>query len=291
MPRAHYVENVLGVSGSGALSLMAGATVHVYDAGTTTPIAQTIYDSDGGSGTLSNPLTSDANGKVEFWLDTPARVDLAMIKTGFTSQTRTVDVEDTPTQATTADLDLLAGFAAANGTDGQVATLSGGKLVPQAPGGGSGVPEVLLYADLVAAGDTTQHNYSISLSGGGDFNAQGTPVGSWTIDGNGNLVPPADGTYLAQWWVEAPQPTSGPLALELIVNSDSSAFLVNNAHAVLPPKNAGDTAHPGTAAAIALSQSVSGPDRSLGVVQLQHLDAGGDALPLKVWCLLRKLGA
>ena len=96
MSRAHYVENVLGVSGSGALSLMAGATVHVYDAGTMTPIAQTIYDSDGGSGTLSNPLTSDANGKVEFWLDTPARVDLAVSKTGFTAQTRTVDVEDAP---------------------------------------------------------------------------------------------------------------------------------------------------------------------------------------------------
>ena len=136
MSRAHYVENVLGVSGSGALSLMAGATVHIYDAGTTTPIAQTIYDSDGGSGTLSNPLTSDANGKVEFWLDTPARVDLAVIKTGFTSQTRTVDVEDTPTQATTADLDTLAGFAAAGGSEGDVATLNAqGKLVPQAPSG------------------------------------------------------------------------------------------------------------------------------------------------------------
>lgn len=96
MSRAHYVENVLGVSGSGALSLMAGATVHVYDEGTTDHIAQTIYDSDSGGGTLSNPLTSDANGKVEFWLATAARVDLAVSKVGFTSQTRTVDVEDAP---------------------------------------------------------------------------------------------------------------------------------------------------------------------------------------------------
>ena len=138
MSRAHYVENVLGVSGSGALSLMAGATVHVYDEGTTTPIAQTIYDSDGGSGTLSNPLTSDANGKVEFWLATAARVDLVVSKTGFTSQTRTVDVEDAP--------------VAEGASVGDVPTWDGSKYVPQAPsGGGSGLtllgPFVVNYDD------------------------------------------------------------------------------------------------------------------------------------------------
>ena len=145
MSRAHYVENVLGVSGSGALSLMAGATVHIYDAGTTTPIAQTIYDSDGGSGTLSNPLTSDANGKVEFWLATAARVDLAVSKTGFTSQTRTVDVEDAP--------------VAEGASVGDVPTWDGTKYVPQAPSGGGvqvSAPVTLMSADLLALHTTAK---------------------------------------------------------------------------------------------------------------------------------------
>lgn len=96
MARAHFADVLIGTSGTGSLSLLDGATVHVYDQGTTTPISQTIYAADSGGTTIANPLTSDANGKVEFWLDTPARVDLAASKTGFSPSIRTVDVEAAP---------------------------------------------------------------------------------------------------------------------------------------------------------------------------------------------------
>lgn len=54
----------------------AGATCYIYEPGTTTPIAQTLYASDTGSATLSNPLTADSAGTITAWLKLGQRVRL-----------------------------------------------------------------------------------------------------------------------------------------------------------------------------------------------------------------------
>lgn len=91
--RAHYQENLTDRKGN----VLAGASVHVYDQGTTDPISETIYAGDTGVvATLSNPITADADGLFEIWLDDPARVDILVVHGGHTSEARTIDVTRTP---------------------------------------------------------------------------------------------------------------------------------------------------------------------------------------------------
>lgn len=118
MARAHFRESVIGRNtGDGnRLNALAAASVYVYQQGTTTPITDTIYSANTGTGTLTNPLTADSEGVVEFWLERPQRVDLVVTKTGFTSVRVTVDVQ--PEQPETA-VYLVDEFGAAgdNATD------------------------------------------------------------------------------------------------------------------------------------------------------------------------------
>ena len=67
-------------------AILTSATVNVYDPGTVSAIAATIYDKNGG--TLSNPLTSDATtGLIDFYLSVAQDVDLVVSKNGFTTRT------------------------------------------------------------------------------------------------------------------------------------------------------------------------------------------------------------
>lgn len=91
MARAHCRE-VVTSDKIGALAPIPFATVNVYETGTTTPIAQTIYSSATGVGTLTNPLTADANGLIEFWLPEAQVADLLISASGYTSQTVTTNV-------------------------------------------------------------------------------------------------------------------------------------------------------------------------------------------------------
>lgn len=64
------------------------ATVEVFEPGTTTKIAETIYVADDpDTGVYPNPFTSDANGIAQFFLANAKRVDLRFSKSGFTTQT------------------------------------------------------------------------------------------------------------------------------------------------------------------------------------------------------------
>lgn len=63
------------------------ASVYVYQPGTTTAITETMYDAYTGGNILSNPLTSDANGAVQFYLDSFKRVDLRVTKPGYSDLT------------------------------------------------------------------------------------------------------------------------------------------------------------------------------------------------------------
>jgi hypothetical protein len=93
MARAHYVDTILGLSGAGTLSLLAGASVTVCNQGTTTPISATLYavDDSVGNTTKTNPFTSSESGMVEFYLAVAARVDLLVTKAGYATVRRTVD--------------------------------------------------------------------------------------------------------------------------------------------------------------------------------------------------------
>lgn len=86
MARAHLREQLVSDK-TGALTPISGATVNVYEQGTTTQVAATMYDAASGGNVLTNPLTSDANGVVQFWMASPQLVDLAISASGFTSQT------------------------------------------------------------------------------------------------------------------------------------------------------------------------------------------------------------
>jgi hypothetical protein len=61
--RVHFFDHVRDTNGSA----ISGATVNVYNKGTTTD-ATNVYDAETG-GTDTNPITADANGFFEFWLD------------------------------------------------------------------------------------------------------------------------------------------------------------------------------------------------------------------------------
>lgn len=92
-PRAHFQDIVVSKSGSDTPGVLGGASVKVCEPYTTTAIAETIYDSPDGAGTLSNPLTADSDGIVEFWLAAEKTVTLVVTKAGYLTRSWTVQVE------------------------------------------------------------------------------------------------------------------------------------------------------------------------------------------------------
>lgn len=57
-------------------------TITIYEPGTTTPIAQTIYAADTGGTTKANPFTGGADGSVEFYLNQHQQCDVRATGTG-----------------------------------------------------------------------------------------------------------------------------------------------------------------------------------------------------------------
>lgn len=69
------------------------ATVEVFEPGTTTKIAETIYVADDpDTSVYPNPFTSDANGIALFYLAKAKRVDVRFSKTGYDTKTLRLDV-------------------------------------------------------------------------------------------------------------------------------------------------------------------------------------------------------
>ncbi len=94
--RAHLREQVASDK-IGALAPVALATVAVYQVGTTTPVTGTLYSTATGVGTLTNPLTANASGLVEFWMTNAQQVDLAITAAGYDAATVTAQVIGTDT--------------------------------------------------------------------------------------------------------------------------------------------------------------------------------------------------
>ena len=84
MARAHFVTYIHDTEGRP----IPGATVSIFDPDTTNEISQTIYENDTPDGTTkTNPFTADADGRLEFFLDTPIVFDAAISKAGYDSAT------------------------------------------------------------------------------------------------------------------------------------------------------------------------------------------------------------
>lgn len=75
--RAHLLTYAWVKDSNGFLKVSAGVSVTVYKADGVTLFDQTMYNDFTGSTVLSNPLTSDATGKVEAFSDDPETVKLS----------------------------------------------------------------------------------------------------------------------------------------------------------------------------------------------------------------------
>lgn len=82
MVRAHYRENLTDAVGN----VLSGATVYVFEPGTETVVDQVLYQANSGVATYSNPLTSNALGQIDFYLEIPQPVDFRVSLAGYTTQ-------------------------------------------------------------------------------------------------------------------------------------------------------------------------------------------------------------
>lgn len=111
--RSHYRDIAYGQDpDTGFLQLVQYPSITVYEPGTTTPLAQTLYAARSGGTTLANPFTGDQYGTVEFWLATPQSVRLVVTGVGIGSVT--LDYEATITNPD--DLISTAGGKTIDGT-------------------------------------------------------------------------------------------------------------------------------------------------------------------------------
>lgn len=123
MPRAHLNKSIIRKTSG----LPADGSCRVYEPGTTTDIAQTIFVGDTGATPRANPFTFTA-GVLDFYLDTPQRVKLVVTPSGGSAQTfEDIDVAapaaPIPTLDTseTADIQPVGTAAADGGTGTEVA--------------------------------------------------------------------------------------------------------------------------------------------------------------------------
>lgn len=87
MTRAHFSRPILEMAGHGVggddveVALLTGASVAIYQPGTTTPITPPLFISNTGSTTITNPFVC-TTGIIDFYLDIPQRVRLGITPVG-----------------------------------------------------------------------------------------------------------------------------------------------------------------------------------------------------------------
>jgi len=92
MTRLRYIATAAKIDDdTEAFEVIPNPTVTVYENLTSTPIGQTLYAGPTGGATLPNPFTGDADGTMEFWLETGQWVRIVAAAAGF--GTNTLDYE------------------------------------------------------------------------------------------------------------------------------------------------------------------------------------------------------
>lgn len=86
--RAKYANNAFTRDGL-VVNVVPNASVTLFEPGTTTPLAATIYAAATGGATLTNPFVTDADGNIEFYLE--AAQDVKITATGVGVGTLTAD--------------------------------------------------------------------------------------------------------------------------------------------------------------------------------------------------------
>jgi hypothetical protein len=215
--RAECTYVCLGVK-AGAQFVVPGATVNVYEQGTTTPIAQSLWSSITGGTAQANPLTSGPVGSVQFWLDTAQYVTISWTAPGWAGVVETVPVG--------------APGASSGGGSGS----PGAHAATHAAGGADpvGLTEAQITAlstDLAgksntghshAAGDVTSGVLAIARL------ATGTPTGTKFVRDDGVLAVPAAGTVPWQFsqGIEAPAVGNASVTLYVTVATTLTAMRV-----------------------------------------------------------------
>lgn len=109
MSRAHIMKVLQNLDGS----VMTGASVRVLADGASVDLPDALFTTDAGSSTLSNPFTS-ADGRIEFYLDNPQRVQIGITPAGGTESFITADAMPDATNAVVADVHLSLGTPTPN---------------------------------------------------------------------------------------------------------------------------------------------------------------------------------
>lgn len=82
MARIHYRAVIQSISSSAGISALTTATVNVYQSGTFTPVAFSLWSDPVLSNAATNPLTLN-NAIAEFWIDSPQSFDLYITNSGY----------------------------------------------------------------------------------------------------------------------------------------------------------------------------------------------------------------
>lgn len=88
MTRKHIQRPVRDANGS----LVTNLSVRVLEPGTTTPIAQTLYQTSTGTTSIANPFVV-ATGIIDFYLDRAQTVRIGVLPSGATVETFFEDVQ------------------------------------------------------------------------------------------------------------------------------------------------------------------------------------------------------
>jgi hypothetical protein len=142
--RAHYTRPVTDQQGD----LLPSVQVTLYEPGTTSPIVDVVYVDGTSSNVLSNPFVSDT-GIINFYLENPKRVDLAIAQGGLPVQT----YADVDVIAAGAD-SLHLGTGLNSMQIGNLATATGNNSIALGPGTtGGGTQSTAVGSNANSLGD------------------------------------------------------------------------------------------------------------------------------------------
>lgn len=92
MTRTKYRDIAIVENVQGNLVVVPYPTITVYNAGTTTPISQQLYDASGA--TLPNPFDGEEDGTYEFFINNPQQVKIEINPNDSEIETRILDYEN-----------------------------------------------------------------------------------------------------------------------------------------------------------------------------------------------------